>query len=264
MKRVIVALIAAVLAFLATWFLPVEGFRFLVLVVTFLGLKEFASLFLPDRVERWATVVGGMIVALSMLNASSELVPLVLAVVLFCLSLVFMKQTPELAGVMARLGVASFALLYLGVAPALLAWLRELSEGRGWVLMMLVPACLTDTMGLVVGRWCGKRFFAPKVSPKKTWEGFWGALVGSLVGTGIVWLILFRHAFPWWHVVGLGVLVWLVAPFGDLIESLIKRSVGVKDSSHLIPGHGGILDRIDSLILTSPFVYLYARFIIGW
>ncbi|MBI4126726.1 MAG: phosphatidate cytidylyltransferase [Deltaproteobacteria bacterium] len=266
MTRVIVALIAAVLTFCATWFLPVEGFQYLVFVVTFLSLREFSELFFPDLLERWATIASGMVVALIMLwgSVAPEFIPVALAVVLFFLALVFMKQTPELTGVMGRIGAASFALLYLGVAPALLAWLRELGEGRGWVLMMLVPACLTDTMGLVVGRLWGNRLLAPKVSPKKTWEGFWGALVGSLVGTAVVWVFFFRDAFPWWHVLGLGFLVWLVAPFGDLIESMIKRSVGVKDSSHLIPGHGGILDRIDSLILTSPFVYLYARFILGW
>ena len=133
-----------------------------------------------------------------------------------------------------------------------------MDSGQYLVLLAIVPACLCDTFAYVAGKSFGKKKFAPMVSPNKTMEGYYGALVGALVGAFAVKLIFFREMhFAW--VVGLALVLWVVSPFGDLIESFMKRSIGVKDSGTLIPGHGGILDRLDALIFTAPAAFLYFK-----
>ncbi len=98
------------------------------------------------------------------------------------------------------------------------------------------------------------------VSPNKTLEGYAGALLGSALGTGIVFAWgLQEYAVV--HAVAIALLIWIVAPMGDLIESMLKRSFGVKDSGTLLKGHGGILDRLDALIFSGPVVYAYAKYL---
>ena len=104
----------------------------------------------------------------------------------------------------------------------------------------------------------GKRKFAPMVSPNKTMEGYFGALVGALVGAFVIKYFFFPSLGALW-IVGLSLIIWIVSPFGDLVESFLKRSIGVKDSGTLIPGHGGILDRLDAVIFTAPAVFIYFK-----
>ncbi|MDQ6905751.1 MAG: phosphatidate cytidylyltransferase, partial [Chloroflexota bacterium] len=130
--------------------------------------------------------------------------------------------------------------------------------GLGWFLLALVTTWLTDTSAYVSGRAFGKHLMAPIISPKKTWEGFAGGIAGAILAAMIA---------NWGFGVGLrivvaalvGVLIALAATVGDLAESLLKRQTGVKDSGTLIPGHGGILDRIDSWLVVFIVVYYVAR-----
>lgn len=122
------------------------------------------------------------------------------------------------------------------------------------VLMLFILIWSSDTFAYFTGRFFGKHKMAPKISPKKTWEGFAGGLILTLV------LSFFIERFHPdlrgnWMVVGL--LVAIFAPLGDLVESQLKRTFGVKDSGNIIPGHGGVLDRLDSFIICAPVVYLY-------
>ncbi len=145
---------------------------------------------------------------------------------------------------------------YIGGLMTTAALLRR-DFGPGWVLLVLSVAWLADTGGYFVGRKFGKAKLYPKVSPNKTWAGLYGAVLGSTIA-GVVAALTYLPQLHLFGGVVLGLLGGIIGQLGDLVESLLKRSVGVKDSGAIIPGHGGILDRIDALLFVSPVIYMYA------
>lgn len=151
--------------------------------------------------------------------------------------------------------------LYFGVLAAHFILLREIPEGRDWVIFTVVTVWMTDTGAYAVGRAVGSRKLAPAISPGKTVEGALGSIV---VGFATVFLLDLALGLDLElkHRVILGLLLPVVILFGDLGESAIKRAVGVKDSSNIVPGHGGVADRIDSLLFAVPAVYWYLQWIV--
>jgi phosphatidate cytidylyltransferase len=148
-------------------------------------------------------------------------------------------------------------IVYAGFLTTFLAKLKVFPiHGGDNVLLVLVVAWLADTGGYFAGRFLGKAKLYEAVSPKKTWAGAWGGLAGSIVGVAALKLI---HAswLTWPDVFAIAIPASILGQMGDLAESLIKRSVGVKDSGALLPGHGGILDRIDAVLFIAPYVYAY-------
>ncbi len=158
-------------------------------------------------------------------------------------------------------GVTLASALYLGITTSFFVELRQRTNGFNWALTAFGVTWACDAMAYFVGRLLGKHKFWPRISPKKTWEGVAGGAAGALIAGLIlgVWLV----ALPWWQGVLLGALVAIAAPFGDLAESLFKRLANVKDSSQLIPGHGGVLDRLDSLLFAFPVVTYFALIVCG-
>jgi len=128
--------------------------------------------------------------------------------------------------------------------------------GRQWILLLLVVVWAGDTFALIAGKSFGKHLLAPVLSPKKTYEG---AIAGLLGGVGIAAAAqhLFLPDLPMVHVILVSLLLGVFGQLGDLAESLLKRAAEIKDSSHLIPGHGGALDRMDSLLFAIPVLYFY-------
>jgi phosphatidate cytidylyltransferase len=153
---------------------------------------------------------------------------------------------------------------YLGGLLAALAMLRRDAGAVGphYVFMCLTFAWLADTGGYFFGRFLGKRKLYEAVSPKKTRAGFVGALLGAEVGAMLAHFVYLR-SIPLDHVLMLGLVAGAFGQFGDLVESLLKRSTGIKDSGSIVPGHGGMLDRIDALIIVAPIVYLYVLWVVG-
>jgi len=153
-----------------------------------------------------------------------------------------------------RMGHLVAAFVSIGLGMAALAALRE--EGFAWVFMALVLTWANDTLAYFTGRLMGKHKMLPSVSPGKTWEGFAGGMLGSMVAAAIMkfWVL---GGVGWWACLALGVAAGIVGPLGDLSESALKRSFGKKDSGRLLPGHGGILDRVDALLLVAPVVWLH-------
>ncbi|HTU50932.1 MAG TPA: phosphatidate cytidylyltransferase [Acidobacteriaceae bacterium] len=158
-----------------------------------------------------------------------------------------------------------FGLIYIAL-PLLFAPLLTVQEnGVSLLLFLLVVVWGGDIVALYVGRLMGRHPMAPRLSPKKTWEGAAGSVIGSIAaGLGIVYFAshLYRHgiellfyAQPWWYWTGMAILLNVAAQIGDLLESAIKRGAGVKDSGTLLPGHGGVLDRIDALLLAIPVLW---------
>jgi phosphatidate cytidylyltransferase len=137
--------------------------------------------------------------------------------------------------------------------PSVFTPLR-IAPGTAWIFMIFAITWIQDTAAYFVGRYLGRHKMAPVLSPKKTWEGAAGGLVGS-VAAGVLSALLFGLPISLPQAVLLGLVGGVVGPLGDLAESLIKRQVGLKDAGNLIPGHGGILDRADSLLFTGAVLY---------
>lgn len=152
------------------------------------------------------------------------------------------------------LGLAGPA--YIGLCLSHFVRLRAMDGGLEWLLLALLGTWICDSGAYFVGHGLGRHPFFPKVSPKKTLEGAIGGLVSGVAAVVLLGYYIFGLGVGWGLLLGLFVV--FAATFGDLAESVIKRQVGVKDSSNLIPGHGGMLDRIDSLLLAVPVVYYFA------
>lgn len=146
-----------------------------------------------------------------------------------------------------------FALVYLPFLGAFSILLVQADRGEWWVLTLVVVVVSCDVGAYAAGVTLGKHKMTPRISPNKTWEGFAGAAILA-IGTGIALSVLALEQ-PWWVGIVLGVVVLLTATGGDLTESLIKRNLGVKDMSSWIPGHGGFLDRLDSLLPSAAGAY---------
>jgi phosphatidate cytidylyltransferase len=151
-----------------------------------------------------------------------------------------------------------FPVVFVGLALGYLIKIRGIpgEDGSDLILLLLICVIFADTAAFYVGSGIGKHRLAPRLSPKKSWEGAIGGLVGSTVGA-ILAHIWFYQRLPLSHAIALGLVLGAAAILGDLAESLVKRAAGVKDSSNLIPGHGGLLDRADSLLFAGPILYHY-------
>ncbi len=160
---------------------------------------------------------------------------------------------------------AVFCLIYTGFTLIALPALRSSEDGKSVVVFLLCAVWAGDIVALYVGRSVGRHKLAPRLSPNKTWEGSLGSLAGSLLVTGLLIvlaaqlakreILLLTYAGPLAHWMMLAVIVNIAAQVGDLAESGLKRSADVKDSGTLLPGHGGILDRIDALLLAAPVLW---------
>lgn len=146
-------------------------------------------------------------------------------------------------------------ILYLGWSLAHLVALRQLPQGQAWVWLALLVTWAGDSFAYLAGSRWGRHKIWPRLSPKKSWEGLLGSLAGGLL---LAALVIFWFELPWTPTLLAGVAIPVVAFFGDVAESMLKRDAGVKDASNLLPGHGGILDRIDSLLFVAILVYYWA------
>jgi phosphatidate cytidylyltransferase len=148
--------------------------------------------------------------------------------------------------------------LYIGWGLGHLVALRQRPDGLVWVWLVLVATWGADTFAYFVGRSIGRHKLWPRHSPHKTWEGLIGGIFGGVLGAALVTLLF---GMNWGVTLVIGAIVPIAGLFGDLSISMMKREVGVKDSSNLFPGHGGFLDRIDSLLFVSLVVFYYARWV---
>jgi phosphatidate cytidylyltransferase len=150
---------------------------------------------------------------------------------------------------------------YVGFLGSFFVLLRDIDDGRSWTYLAVLATFATDTGAFFVGRAIGRRPLAPRISPKKTIEGFVGGLAAGYAAVVVLHLAfdLDGNAAA---VAVLALLLPLAATLGDLVESGMKRAMRIKDASHLIPGHGGVLDRLDSILFTATLTYLFVEFVI--
>jgi phosphatidate cytidylyltransferase len=194
------------------------------------------------------------------------------------LFLTIAMRREQMSGAYPAAAASAFAFGYVAVPMAMLVQLREQYAGAFWVLYLLLIVWAGDIFAYFVGRSVGRHLMAPRISPKKTWEGAAASLAASLV----IGSLLFSHALQissfllrvgliqrrdgmfelekpeLWPIILLTIALNVAAQLGDLVESLIKRGAGVKDSGTILPGHGGMLDRIDALLFAAPVLWMYA------
>ena len=231
----------------------------LVCLVAVIGLREFYQIAAP-RLPRWIRWTAAGLMVLLFFALGRRQVLLVPAILSFwaCIPMAyFMFSHPGSdPGGTSDMGKAALGPLYVGLPLAMLVLMDLIPRGNLWIFFLLAVIFAGDTAAFYCGRLFGKHKLHETVSPNKTWEGAVGALIGSL---GAAWVFL---SFMDIHKKN-GMLLILVCTLsvsgqiGDLSESLIKRTQGVKDSGRLLPGHGGILDRIDALLFAAPVLYLY-------
>lgn len=263
MKRWITGAVAVPLLFAIIAYGPVWLFAALILFASLMGVHEYNQMAFGKGLaaEKTQTLVIAVVILLAAVSGDFRLL---LAVLSFAVMAVWMlallrsrDREPE-TGSVAKMVLGLF---YIPLLMSHFILVRKEPEGVLWIFFILVLAFSGDIAAYYVGRAVGKRKLLPRVSPGKTVEGTIALVAGSVAGC-----LLFRQGFflelPLLHAVVLGLVGSVAGQLGDLCESALKRAAGVKDSGTLLPGHGGILDRLDCLMFITPFVYYYQALVI--
>lgn len=185
---------------------------------------------------------------------------LVVATTLSLVAVLVWRVADGLDGALTDVSAGAFTLLYPCFLAGFAALMVAEPEGQWRVLAFILITVFSDIGGYAFGVLLGKHPMAPKLSPKKSWEGFAGSVLTCAV-VGAISIPLIFDSGQWWHGALLGMVIAPVATIGDLVESSIKRDLGVKDMSNILPGHGGLMDRLDSLVLVAPVVWAALRLI---
>lgn len=239
-------------------YLPPAAFYAFVAVGILLAQYEYYRLYFS---ERWSPPIG-IGLALGLLVTAGFAMPGWLSdqlTVSFAIGAILLSQLlsgRELKSSLVDVAVIAFGVFYVAWLLGHLIPLRSFPDGPFLIFFLFLVTWAHDTGAFYVGYNWGRRPLAPRISPRKTWEGLAGGVVASILvayGCRAWFLPTWTIAETFWT----GALIGIVAPLGDLCESILKRSAGVKDSGGLIPGHGGVLDRADSLIFTAPAFYYY-------
>lgn len=247
--------------FLATLFTVTWAFMAFVGVLMTVALIELASAFrhAGRRVPRVGAALGGLIIVAgaAFLGAEGALLGLFAGSVLLVIwrlieGLVPAWETPPKT-LIRDVFSGLFTLVYVPFLGSMAILLVQAPRGEWWVFALVLTVVFVDVGAYAAGVTLGKHKMTPRISPNKTWEGFAGAAIAAIIAGVSISLLALQQ--PWWVGVVLGVVVLFTATGGDLTESLIKRNLGVKDMSSWIPGHGGFLDRLDSLLPSAVGVY---------
>ncbi len=291
LKRIATALVLIPIVLALILRAPVPVLAVVAAIVALLTIHEFLKLTESYGVQplRWPTYVfAGIFFLLLALNVGNEKPLLSTAIFVYCIGfaaavapflfLVCAMRNHELSSGYPAAAASVFAFTYIALPMGMLVQLRQQWAGAFYVLYLLLVVWAGDIFAYFVGKAIGRHLMSPRISPKKTWEGAAASMVASV---GVGWL-LFRYSQPLcstllgWGLItrrdglfgleqpAMGPVILLTialnvaAQLGDLVESLIKRGAGVKDSGAILPGHGGMLDRIDALLFAAPVLWFYA------
>lgn len=261
-RRLYSALVFIPLLYLGIRYSPSWLFSLLIGTVALFALWEFLLLYFPGTTSIATKILSCLGAALLLLAMQRGLPQIALIVLLGIVSIIivgFLISPTITRQRLPRWLSYIFGVLYVGLLLGHYSILRNLDHGVALVFFVIIVTWLSDTGGFFIGKSLGKHPLAPTLSPKKTIEGLLGGVLFSVIGA-IICQITFAPFFSLGQSATLGVALALLGAMGDLAESAIKRSVNVKDSGTIIPGHGGVLDRVDSLLFTGPAMYYYVMF----
>ncbi|RKY93388.1 MAG: phosphatidate cytidylyltransferase [Ignavibacteriae bacterium] len=263
--RVIVSLIAIPLIVLASY-LGSYYFFFFVLAIGLISYYEFSGMVKKNiaNANLWFGLLAISFIIINQFHRIIDFIPLLFIVILLLLMIELFRNK---GSVVKNLGVTILGILYIGLFSSALITIREyyptvndLYQKGGYVIIsMLATIWICDSAAFFGGTALGKHKLFPRISPNKSWEG---ALFGFVfaIFTMLLAKLVVLDFLSWSNVVVLGIIIGIIGQLGDLVESSIKRDAGVKDSSSIIPGHGGIYDRFDSLLFSAPAVWLYLKY----
>jgi len=256
-RRIYTILVLAPLVYAIIRYLPPLAFSGVVVLAGGLALFEFYRLCVSDRSHSWLIGIGltGFAALILGTHRPDIIVPTLLATLVCIISVPLLNRAP-LEQSLRDGAMTLFGVLYLGLTLGTLSMTRLLPLGEWLIFFLLLVTWASDTGAYLVGTLYGRHRLAPTISPKKTVEGLVGGLIAAIIA---------GYAARWWFLPDLSGLDCLILAtlltisglWGDLTESAMKRSVGMKDSGGILPGHGGMLDRLDSLLFTAPVFYYY-------
>jgi len=250
-KRLVIALILVPLLYGYVMYLSPEYFLFLMTFFSTIGLAEFYAMYRVKGILMYSGLFWGAALLFVFFAAPALFLQVLMVAVLATMALrLFLKRDPS--GSISAVSAAVFGLLYI---PCLMTFqLSLVKEGAAWIVLLYASVWAADSMAYYVGKGIGKRKLYPEISPNKTVAGAVGSLIGGVAGAALIKATLLAQiSLLQTGIIGLS--VGFSTMIGDLVESMFKRDAGVKDSSHIIPGHGGVLDKIDGVTFAGPVFY---------
>jgi phosphatidate cytidylyltransferase len=236
-------------------------FACLILLLSLLGLAEFYQMALPAR--RWTGLLAsfaGALLPLAILSSNRIALLPALTLLMVAFGLIFLFSFGDIRATAGEVAFILMGFLYVPLLLGHLLLLRGLPQGTQWVFLLLVIVMAGDSGAYYVGCNFGRKKLYPAVSPKKSVEGALGGVAGSIGGAFIAKFSFFP-SLTVADCLATAILLGTLGQLGDLFESLLKRSFGVKDSGTIFPGHGGVLDRLDSILFAAPAAFYYASLI---
>ncbi|MFN7728863.1 MAG: phosphatidate cytidylyltransferase [Bdellovibrio sp.] len=256
--RALSAIAAIAFMFAGFYFFEIQGLRFICLLVVILGSREIVRILFSQTQTTSLKVIFALI-AITLFCFGVGWFELVapaygVAVVLFfSISFFYHHRFPDLELLSRFQARAILGFFYIALLPTFACKLLDFQDGLLWFLSLLAIVFAGDTFAYLVGWAFGKHLLMPQVSPKKTIEGSIGGLLGSCLAAGLFHVKIPHIPLP--ALIALGFAVGLVGQMGDLFESMLKRVANQKDSGSLMPGHGGVLDRIDGVLFAAPMMF---------
>ncbi|MHB8122043.1 MAG: phosphatidate cytidylyltransferase [Desulfuromonadaceae bacterium] len=235
-------------------------FAAMLALVAAIGIYEFYRMAMPTRkMELWLAAPAGSALLFLPLFNDDKLTVAAIGLLFVVFSLLFLFRIRSVDTAAREVAFALLAFLYIPFMLMHLVQLRQTPFGIEWILVIMLIVMTNDSAAYYSGSAFGKHRLYPLVSPKKSIEGAIGGLIGSIGGTMLAKFTFFPQ-LTFTDAMLMALIVGMVGQAGDLFESLLKRSFGVKDSGSIIPGHGGVLDRLDSILFAAPVTYYYVLF----
>ena len=263
-KRIFVVILLGPVLLGILFLSPPIGFKLFVLACTILALWEYFRIVSYAKRQLILGILAGAMHSALILFApwNTEMLLLEQTLIVLGFFILFVFFAPKhMEGSLSQLGFTLLGVFYVAMLTSFIGLIRDFSDGALLVFLLLAMTWLNDTAAYFFGHYFGKRHLAPQLSPGKTVEGFLGGYIGTTVAYFAI-LPFLQNAPTWGEGLLLILLVGTMGPLGDLAESLFKRNFGIKDSGNMIPGHGGILDRIDALLFTAPVLYAFWKYVV--
>lgn len=239
-----------------------EIFAVVVAVAVLLGIREIVRAFNASGIyiSYAGLIVASFALSYATWNGGIAGLAVATAIAIPVLLIQLLTRGPE--GFVASATATTFSLLYLPFLAGFLILLGRTSTGLERVMTFVILVGCNDTFGYIVGVLIGKHALVPKISPKKSWEGLIGSLVFTIAGGILAFTYILE--MQWWIGAVVGLMIVFTATCGDLIESAMKRDLALKDMGSLLPGHGGMLDRLDSVLISAPALWLALELVKAW